>query len=244
MGTLNASIEPGRQRKMITGGIIFAILMVLSGGTVNLLTFNYDPISSGKMVLYGVSWALLYLPLPLYLRFAGWQVDDFGFRLDWRVLAATGAAFLFTFPVFLYSRPDWTVALREGIARTGEELFFRGFVYALLLKLFDGKKRAWVWAVLGSSLAFTLIHTHTFLPIYQGEGIGYIFINALILALLRAWSGSILPGILVHGVLNGGPWGAVVGMVIYLLALAVAPRVLGLSSPLPTPGPSRQDGTG
>jgi membrane protease YdiL (CAAX protease family) len=113
-------------------------------------------------------------------------------------------------------RIPWQAALIEAFARTGEEIFFRGFLYALLLKIFNTEMKPWRWAVLISAMLFSLIHTQTFqasfLDNYGSGPIAYKIIERLLnlfmagvgLAFLRHWTHSILPGAMLHSVLQGG----------------------------------------
>ncbi|WP_141727573.1 CPBP family intramembrane glutamic endopeptidase [Thermogemmatispora onikobensis] len=77
------------------------------------------------------------------------------------------------------------------VAPLCEEIFFRGFV-------FPGLRRglATGWAVLASALVFGLAHADLgSLPV--------LIVIGLLLALLRWWSGSVYPGLLLHMLNNG-----------------------------------------
>ncbi|HSL45868.1 MAG TPA: CPBP family intramembrane glutamic endopeptidase [Anaerolineales bacterium] len=161
-----------------------------------------------------VLWTGLYLPLLLPI-FAHWQVKDFGFSINPAlVLASILIAGLFA--VVSRELTTWSTTMFESFARTGEEVFFRGFVYLLLLKALEKKQKPWLWAVIGSSVVFTLVHTQL-LQAYMSAGAETgsaafvfvsrtlnIFLGGLIFALLRHWTKSILPGAIAHGVANGG----------------------------------------
>ena len=87
------------------------------------------------------------------------------------------------------------VILAVAIAPPAEEIFFRGFVLPPMARRFS----------LGSALAFNglvfaLVHIQT----YLGE-FGYLpplFLFGFVLSGLRLWTGSVLPGILVHAIFN------------------------------------------
>lgn len=85
--------------------------------------------------------------------------------------------------------------LAVGIAPIAEELFFRGFVLAPMAKRFAlGNAMAF------NGLVFALVHILT----YAGE-FGYLpplFLFGFVLSGIRIWTGSILPGIVIHLLFN------------------------------------------
>ncbi|SDD76274.1 CPBP family intramembrane glutamic endopeptidase [Glycomyces harbinensis] len=84
------------------------------------------------------------------------------------------------------------LALAAGAVLTplGEEAFFRGVVANALLHRY----RAWI-AVVASAAFFALAHgVNPILPV--------AFVVGVLTALLLRWSGSIWPGVLLHGVNN------------------------------------------
>jgi membrane protease YdiL (CAAX protease family) len=94
------------------------------------------------------------------------------------------------------------LALAVIVAPLCEEIFFRGFV-------FPGLRRGLPvgWAVLVSALIFGLAHADLgSLPV--------LIVIGLLLALLRWWSGSLYPGLLLH-MLNNGISAAVI--LLYML---------------------------
>lgn len=82
------------------------------------------------------------------------------------------------------------------IAPVAEEVFFRGFVLPPMLKRFSlGTAMAFNGAV------FAAVHLMTY-----GQEFGYmppLFLFGFVLSGLRAWTGSIRPGIIAHFVFNG-----------------------------------------
>lgn len=73
-----------------------------------------------------------------------------------------------------------------------EEIFYRGFLYKWI------RGRWGVWAgLIGSSLIFTVVH----IPTYNTLPVN--FISGMIFAWTYEKTGSIVPGIIVHGVFNG-----------------------------------------
>lgn len=85
--------------------------------------------------------------------------------------------------------------LAVGIAPIAEELFFRGFVLAPMARRFSlGNAMAF------NGLVFALVHILT----YAGE-FGYLpplFLFGFVLSGVRIWTGSILPGVLIHFIFN------------------------------------------
>jgi hypothetical protein len=75
-----------------------------------------------------------------------------------------------------------------------EELFFRGFLYPVL--------RRWgaVLAVVLTSLAFAAVHGAQYG--WAWAAVLLMFVVGAVLTLARAWSGSIVPGFLIHGAYN------------------------------------------
>src|SRR5574340_565579 len=150
-------------------------------------------------------------------------------------MAFAGIAILAAFGLMVRNfQITWQSAAIEAFARTGEELFFRGFLYALLLKLFHTRKWPWLWAAVVSSILFAAVHTQgfqsTFLVSTSGITAGNnilgrllnVFMSGLLIALLRYWSDSILPGALIHAALLGGLLTPPFTLLIYALLLAWA----------------------
>ncbi|WP_117170124.1 CPBP family intramembrane glutamic endopeptidase [Paraliobacillus sediminis] len=73
-----------------------------------------------------------------------------------------------------------------------EEIFYRGFLYRFLRS-----KYGITLGILGSSIIFTIVHIPTFntLPVN--------FVTGLIFAWTYEKSGSVIPGIIIHGIFNG-----------------------------------------
>lgn len=164
----------------------------------------------------------MYVPFFYYLFCDNWKIKDFGFVLNYQVATILVVIIVFImFRVEHISLINWQSSMIETFARTGEELFFRGFLYTLLLKIFRSKKKPWLWAVIISSLAFALMHTQTFLPEYNSSMLD-IFILAMIMALLRKWTGSILFAISIHVLLKAGILGVIFGLIGYLLFVLVS----------------------
>jgi hypothetical protein len=81
--------------------------------------------------------------------------------------------------------------LVAGLVPIAEELFFRGMIYPLL----RARWGAYV-AIIASAALFAVVHViPTLLPA--------LFFVGLVLGLLREWSKSVIPGILLHATQNG-----------------------------------------
>ncbi len=160
------------------------------------------------------------MPFFIFVIAADWRIKEVGITLNKKVFLIV----LFSLVVgsYLYIRgvdiqtEKWQYSLIEAFGRTGEELFFRGFVYTLVLKLYQDKKNPWKWAVLVSAVLFTAMHTQTLLPEYS-TSIFQIFLISLVITYLRHLTDSILPGITLHCLLKGGTYSVLFGWAIYVI---------------------------
>lgn len=220
--------------KGLTAGIAYAIAVIIFGATLNyVLPCSSGPENSPPAVVW-LAWAALYLPPALMTAVAKWKVSDFGIHVNRRT-AFAGIAVLAAFGLLVQNfQISWQSAAIEAFARTGEELFFRGFLYALLLRLFQTRKRPWLLAAVVSSILFAAVHTQTFQSSFLestsgGSAGAYIlgrllnvFLTGLVIALLRYWCDSILPGALIHAGLQGGLLTTPFTLLIFGLLLAWA----------------------
>lgn len=206
-------------------GIIYIIVFTLIAAVSNYFTwhkqFTSEAISILVTILMLLMWIALYMPIPIFIKKAEWKLIDFGFVVNKKtiILCAAIALLLIIRIGINLSFNYFHFALIEAIARVGEEVFYRGFIYAIVLRLLCGRKKSNLWAVIISSLVFAIMHTQTFLPSnpYTMQG---MFINALILGALRYLTGSVLPGIIIHCVSNAGTVGMIFGILIYFLFVA------------------------
>ena len=203
-------------RRDLILGIFFTASVVALGAYLNY-TMPYDPNpvtspSTTQIIL----WFLLYVPLGLFTAITDWKIEDFGFSINYRTGFASILVLALCAPITLTSEVPWRSALIEAFARTGEEVFFRGFLFLLLLKVFSEKARPGMWAILISAIVFALVHTQTyqtsFTSNYGSGPIGYrifermlnIFLFGALFALVRHWTQSILPGVITHNLLKAG----------------------------------------
>jgi membrane protease YdiL (CAAX protease family) len=208
--------------KIYRFGIIYTLIFTLIAAVTNYFTwhvqFSTVTISILATILFFTMWFALYMPMPIFIKKAKWEFKDFGFVLNKRtIIISVAIALLILFKLGLTFQlsyiPD---ALIEGFARVGEEVFYRGFLYTLVLKLFKGKERPNFWAVVISSFVFAIMHTQTFLPTNPLTMQG-IFINTLLLGFFRYFTGSILPGVIFHCASNAGVLAMLSGTLIYCL---------------------------
>jgi membrane protease YdiL (CAAX protease family) len=197
---IDTGILPRKILHLVIGYIVFVLLC---GAALNFFAANTANIP-GLMAAGILLWCGLYVPLVVLPSFANWQIAEFGLLLNYR-LAVTLLILLLV--LFLRRLPIAsafnTISLIEGLARTGEEIFFRGFLIALLLRIYREKRHPWIWAAVFSSLAFALVHTHRYLldgPSFSA--VWNIFFAGLLLAFIRLWTGSVLPGALLHSGVN------------------------------------------
>ena len=197
---------------------LYAVVVLALAGYLNYT----EPYSSDPVVIPTfwelILWGSLYLPIIVLPIAAGLKVTDFGFTLN-PFLALVVCLIVATCAFAnLPAMVTWRSALIEAFARTGEEIFFRGFLFVLFSELFQSKRKPWLWAIIASSILFALVHTQTFQPGYLAQygspsmPVGYqiverllnVFSLALAFALIRVWLHSILPGAIVHSLSIGG----------------------------------------
>jgi membrane protease YdiL (CAAX protease family) len=197
-------------------GLGYTFLFLVIAGYYNF-TQPYDPNSVvDPSLIQIILWSLLYIPLCIFAIFARWEIKELGFSINPSFILASLLFTLLCASFIVTMTTTWLGGLSEAYARTGEELFFRGFLFLLLLKILGKRRSAWVWAAIGSSLAFALVHTQTFqgaflneysvMPVVYRimERIFNLFLIGFSLALLRFWTKSILPGSIAHAMLQGG----------------------------------------
>ncbi len=215
---MNNKLDEASSRRWVIWASLYAGLVLALAGFLNYIEpYSPDPVitpSPSNLII----WASLYLPIIVLPIVAGLKVTDFGFTLN--PLLALAAVLIVMMCSFSGSTATatWRSALVEAFARTGEEIFFRGFLFVLFCELFRNKRRPWLWAAIASSLLFALVHTQMLQPGYLAQygslsmpG-GYqimmrllnLFSIAFVFALLRAWTHSILPGAISHSLSQAG----------------------------------------
>lgn len=207
-------------------GIFYIAVITIIAAVSNYFTwhakFTSDILGIGVFFLGIMLWISFYVPMYIFIKRASWRVEDFGFVINKRLTIISAILIIFiSFKInSSFSFAFIGFFLLEAFARVGEELFYRGFIYNLVLKLSKAKQNSWLFAVFISSFLFTIMHTQTFLP-DNPLNMPSIFISALLLGLLRHWTGSILPGIIIHCAANGGILSMIMGILIYILIFMI-----------------------
>jgi membrane protease YdiL (CAAX protease family) len=220
----------------ITLAALYAVLLLGVAAVLNYLSpyssAPYERPSWGAFLL----WIAAYLPLVALPAVARWTVTGFGFVLSPRMLI--GAAVVLTIcGLATHSKqPSIQSSLIEAFARSGEEVFFRGFLFLLALKLLERRRRPWLGAILITSMCFVAVHAQTlqagyfppdelshtshFLAIVQR--LLNVFLGGLCFAILRFLTGSVLPGMIAHAAIIAGPLSSLATLLIYGVIIVFA----------------------
>lgn len=245
----STSPYPNRIARLDLVGVLYALVVTTLGAVLNHITGSPGHIP-GNMLWTGLPlWILLYLPVLIFWWWGKWPVKSFGFRLNEKtgilLLLALTLSGVCSHSLSLKIVSGWYIPLLEGFARVSEEVFFRGFVYALGYRLFAGRKHPWVWAVALSSLLFTVVHTQAFV-LGDASNLLIVIASGILFALARTWSGSIVFGLVLRSASSGGLLGLLTGLSIYAVftvwAFSKWNRPDGLSSQLGNPSPGNNGG--
>lgn len=219
-------IDNDKTSRLYKVSILYTLILIIIAAIANYFTWDtiYESaiVNAFLLVLTIAMWIALYIPVPVLIIKADWKISDFGFVINKGTIIAS-----FAVGALMLIRLGWTFrfdliqyTIIEAFARVGEELFFRGFIFTLALKLFKGKENSVLWAILISSVLFAIVHTQTFLPSNHLTMID-IFISGLIIVIIRYFTGSILPGIITHLAGNAGVLGMAFGILIYCIVIIV-----------------------
>ncbi|MGC9397341.1 MAG: CPBP family glutamic-type intramembrane protease [Anaerolineae bacterium] len=203
--------------------LLYAIVVILLGAYANYShPYSPEPVTTANFWTLFL-WVLLYVPvIVLTLTTTAntaipWRVTEFGFTLSVRMALIAALCALVLGLATSSITITWTSAILEAFARTGEEVFFRGFLLALFTRLFAEKRHPRRWAILLSALLFALVHTQTFRPEFRDwyssspqmplayriiERLFDLFLSALLLGLLCVWTRSVLPIAILHSALK------------------------------------------
>lgn len=207
-------------------GIIYTLVLITIAAVANYFTwgtqFASTIINVLLLILTIAMWTALYVPIPIFIKTANWKLRDFGFVVNkGTIIISLGLALLVLFRLGVNLQLNYLqYALIDAVARVGEEVFFRGFIFTLVIKLLQGKQWSSFWAVVISSLAFAIVHTQTFLPSNHLTMLD-IFISSLLMGVIRYFTGSVLPGIIAHCAGNAGILGMLAGILIYCLFILI-----------------------
>lgn len=204
------------QKRVYAIAVLFAVVVTIAGAVANA-NAPYDPGTATQLRPAVLTlWAMLYVPTLVLPAFGGWRLRDLGWSLGAIGLASCVLIVGLCGAVRVNAAFNWGDAAVEAVARTGEEVFTRGFIYGLIERAFRRRWCGTACAIVGSALLFTVVHTTAFgdavwvgpeAPSATYVIIGRlsdIFLASVGLGLLRAATGSIIPGAFVHATANGG----------------------------------------
>jgi membrane protease YdiL (CAAX protease family) len=105
-----------------------------------------------------------------------------------------GRLFAITEKIMPQSRRETLIyAILACTAGVSEEFLYRGFVFMAFVRMIVNYGQPNAFAVILSSMWFSLAH------LYQGKrGVITTFVVGLIFALIRVWTGSLIPAIVAH----------------------------------------------
>ncbi|WP_420641815.1 CPBP family intramembrane glutamic endopeptidase [Candidatus Leptofilum sp.] len=222
--SLRTIVDNLRQDKLYLFGAIYVLVFMLAAAVINYFTWTPDIVIVGEVTnLFWLLWISLYVPSFIFVWFSDFSLTEFGIALNKKVMIfvaltiVSSAWFYFQNPE-IWLQLSWSSSLAEAFARTGEELLFRGFVYALILRLFKEAKKPHLWAIILSSVLFVLPHTQVFLPEHQTP-VFQLLLLALIFAYFRHKTGSILLSITFHVLIKSDLVGVLFSWGIYLFFL-------------------------
>lgn len=196
---------------------LFALAFLVLIGYLNYVSPYSAEATTSPPFWTVVTWGVLYFPVVILPLAAKRNISDFGFTLSPQLAFGVVIVFMLC-SMFNSVQTSWVGASVEAFARTGEEIFFRGFLFDIFIQLFTSKRRPWLWAAILSSILFALIHTQTFQQSFLSQR-GYpampaisiilqrlvnVFGLGLIFALTRVITRSILPGAIFHSMVYGG----------------------------------------
>ena len=125
-----------QERLWLVLGSAYAVCVVIIGGYFNYtVPYSSDPTTTPTLI-QGILWSMLYLPLLIFPLFAKWEIKPFGFSVN--PFAIMGGILVIAIcTITARVQGSWITGFWEAFARTGEEIFFRGFVFAGLRARYD-----------------------------------------------------------------------------------------------------------
>lgn len=200
--------------------VIYLIVTMIVFMIGNLLEYYY--LSKFKIIDVLVEFfvAIIYFIPLFYCNIkCKWNRFNLGFNFNVKSIIIT----IMLLCVFLYKLGDlryknsFTFSINEGILRCGEEFYFRGFIYFLILKIYENYPSKNSKAMIISSVLFTLGHSTIFIGVYPLDIFSMFISTFLAFATLRYYTKSLLPEIAMHTYLNGGFISALVGIVFFTI---------------------------
>ena len=232
---MNSRQDKSKSKLIIAS--LYAITMILAGAYFNYKKpYSPDPVTTPSPIQI-ILWSLFYLPLFFIPLFSNWKISDMGFSVNFRILIALIPVVLLCGPIAINFNQVYETTLlssiSEALARTGEEIFFRGFLIFLITNILKKHDKSIFWAGLLSSIIFASIHTQVFQANYFHDSSAskvYLILEKLLnftvagglFAILRIWSHSIIPGVVAHSILRGGLFSLPFSLMIYIIIVLVA----------------------
>lgn len=204
--------------KSIKVGIVYSIFVLVLSTCVTLFMNYYgeDYQELGNVINF-IFILLFFIPLLIFKDNSDYMLEKLGFKVSWESVIITFCiVLLLSIATGFNSTTELTIGSKiiEGIARTGEEFFFRGFIYLIILRLFKNEKHKNVSAMILSSLIFTIAHTEIFLGTYHFGFFNMFFNTFITFAVIRHFSKSLLPVVAIHTFMNGGIVSCIIGIMI------------------------------
>jgi membrane protease YdiL (CAAX protease family) len=228
---MNAMINKIRNQPSVVWGTGYIVCFTVIGGILNY-TEPYDANPDFQFNLkHIILWIALYAPLFIFPRFGQWEIHAMGFTIGPVSIGASVLLAMICFPMTYGKFPTGYGAISEAFSRTGEEIFFRGFVFLFAKNIFPKSRFDWLWAAILSAGLFTAVHTQTFQPSYFADRtsmpVSYLIVERLLniffagiaLAILRYLTQSILPGAIVHSISAGSILTLPFVLILYFLIL-------------------------
>lgn len=211
--------------KPIKFGIVYALTVIILSSFITIFMHyygkDYQVVSNGLKVTFIL---LFFLPVAIFNGSKEFTLAELGFKFNWRSMMISFCIIL-VLSIATIQNTDFEFKLGfsivEGIARTGEEFFFRGFIYLIILRIFKERKNKNIIAMVLSSMIFTVAHTEIFLGTYHFGFFNMFFNTFITFAILRHYSKTLLPVVTFHTYMNGGLISSIVGMLIILCIMYI-----------------------
>ena len=203
----------------LRNSIKYCVLTLVFVSAINLINHFYIHSNRYFNFVFMLIFGVIFFLLPFYsAKKNDWTVLDLGFDVNLTsIIISVVLLALFTYKGgFTLYKETYYQSIVEGIMRTGEELFVRGFIYYVVLKVCEGDHHKHLKAMVISSLYFTLAHTSIFLGKYHMGFIGMFVNTFLIFSTMRYICKSLLPVIVLHTFLNGGILSTIIGTLIFI----------------------------
>ncbi|MCD4714839.1 MAG: CPBP family intramembrane metalloprotease [Clostridiales bacterium] len=204
--------------KSIKLGITYSFFVLIMSTIITLFMSHYgENYQEFANVLKLILVLFSFLPLLIFKDNDDYKLEELGFKFSWRSVIITFCiVLLLGLSTGFQTASELTFGTKiiEGVARTGEEFFFRGFIYLIILKIFKDEKHKNASSMIFSSLIFTIAHTEIFLGTYHFGFVNMFFNTFITFAMIRHFSKSLLPVVAIHTFMNGGIVSCIFGIMI------------------------------